>query len=183
MKTHPCEADLALLAGGEVNAVSRFLLNRHVRRCETCLDTVAEFALLRNNVAQEIPDLDWERLEAEMRANIHLGLEAGECVREVSRKPGWNPRLGVAFASLLLLLTAGFLMRVPPVVDPPVDRAPGFSVLESSGSGLEFRSGASSLTLSNHHGSVTDQRASAQGVIGASYIDAGGVTINNVYLE
>jgi hypothetical protein len=35
----------------------------------------------------------------------------------------------------------------------------------------------------NHRGSVPEQTASAQGVIRSSYIDAGGVTINSVYLE
>jgi hypothetical protein len=182
MKTHPSETELALLAGGECGAVSRYLLNRHVRQCEICLDTVTEFATLRNNVAAEMPDLDWNRLEAEMRANIHLGLEAGECVRKPRGERFWNPQLAVAFASLLLLVGAGYFLRPPTV---PVAAAPAASgsVLESSEFGLELRSGASSLTILNHHGSVADQTVSAQGVIRASYIDAGGVTTNNVYME
>ena len=37
-----------------------------------------------------------------MRANIHVGLEAGECVRQAAVRRSWNPKLAVAFASLLL---------------------------------------------------------------------------------
>lgn len=186
MNTHPTEVELALLAGGECGIVSRYFLNRHVRECEHCLDTVAEFVMLRHNVAEQEPDLDWDRLDAEMRANIHLGLEAGECVRQVPRARTWNPRMAVAFASLMLLLGAGVLMRAPngPAagVKASGQSAPA-SVLESTESGLEFRNGDSSLTLLNRRGSIADQTVSAQGVIGARYVDAGGVTTNHVYLE
>ena len=191
MKSHPAEASLALLAGGECGPISRFLLNRHVRNCGTCLETVSDFAMLRQDVltdAAVISESHWKRLEAEMRANIHLGLEAGECVRqelhkeELPRKV-WNPRLGVAFACLTLLACAGFVMRAPRAVTAPVEASAGNPVLESTGSGLKLRTGESSLTLLNRQGSVADQTVSAQGVIRASYIDAGGVTINNVYLE
>ena len=52
-------------------------------------------------------------------------------------------------------------------------------------SGLEIRTGANSLTLLNHHGNAANQTVSAQGDIGARYIDGetGSVTINNVYLQ
>ena len=57
-------------------------------------------------------------------------------------------------------------------------------VLESTGSGLELRAGASSLTILNHHGAIADQTVSAQGEIRATlYRWPGAVTINNVYLE
>jgi hypothetical protein len=187
MNTHPSEVELALLAGGECGIVSRFFLNRHVRECEPCLDTVAEFVMLRHNVAEQEHDLDWDRLNAEMRANIHLGLEAGECVRQLPQVKAWNPRMAVAFASLMLLVGAGFLMRVPDAPNPRVQQATGqtspASVLELTESGLELRNGDSSLTLLNRRGSVADQTVSAQGVIGARYVDAGGVTTNHVYLQ
>lgn len=196
MNTHPTQAQLALLAGGDCSSVSTFLLNRHVRQCDQCLDTIAEFVMLRQDTSADLPNLAWDRLEAEMKANIHLGLEAGECVRRPRPLGIWNPRLAVAFASLMLLLGAGVWLRVPhsgagalplrqsvkTMVPSASAETPG-AVLESSGSGLELRTGGSSLTLLNHHGSVADQTVSAQGVIRASYIDAGGVTINNVYLE
>jgi hypothetical protein len=78
-------------------------------------------------------------------------------------------------------------MRVPRTATTHVEESSGqtapASVLESTESGLEFRKGDSSLTLLNHVGSVADQTVSAQGVIGARYVDAGGVTTNHVYLQ
>ncbi|MES1260166.1 MAG: hypothetical protein ABUS49_00415 [Acidobacteriota bacterium] len=182
MTRHLSETELALLAGGDCNAVSRFFLDRHLRQCSSCLDRVTEFAILREDIAAApLENVDWEQLSAEMTANIHLGLEAGQCVRRTARESVWNPKLAVAFASLAILLGAGFLMRAPHAAAP--SQTAGSSILEATGSGVQLRTGASSLTLMNHHGAVTDQTVSAQGEIRASYIDSGAVTFNVVYLE
>src|SRR5580700_10458291 len=80
---HPGEYNLALLAGGEAGAFHRFRLDRHVRNCEDCTEKVAEFQALRKHLNRtEFPDLNWSSLAEEMRANIHVGLEAGACVRD-----------------------------------------------------------------------------------------------------
>lgn len=179
--SHPSETELALLASGDCGAWARFTASRHVRSCEECREKVAEFSGIREETAQmPEPDLHWEALAAEMRANIHLGLEAGECIRAVQPAARWNPKLVVAFASMLLIVGASIVMHKPLV---PVQTAA--TVLESNGSGLEVRSKAGSLTLLNHHGAVADQTVSAQGAIRARYVDgeAGTVTINNVYFE
>jgi len=183
MKGHPSESDLALFAGGECNRYSGFFLGRHVRRCRECMDAVTQFELLRLELRDlEAPALEWDRLSAEMRANIHLGIEAGECVRAVHAGRNWNPRLTVALASLVLLAGAGFLLKGPAEVPVVKAAAP---VLESTGSGLQVRTGTTSMTLLNRHGAVADQTVNAQGEIRARYIDGetGAVTINNVYLE
>ncbi len=180
MSHHPSETELALLAGGECSAVSRFFLKRHVRECRECTEAIAHFEMLRAEMAcPEIPDVDWNRLESEMRANIRLGLEAGECVRLFPATKVWNPRLTVAFASLTILAGAGILLRS----NEPVTVKAAEPVLQSSDAGLELRNGSSSMTLMNRSGSVADQTVSAQGEIGARYVDGGSVTINNVYLE
>jgi len=185
MTSHPSETELALLAGGDCPPVSRFLLNRHVRQCSACSETVAEFASLRSDIAaEEIPDLNWDRLAAEMTANIHLGLEAGECVRLASPRRHWNPKLAVAFASLTILLGAGYLLRAPhaaPAIS--AQKSEPLPVLQSTGSGLELRNGGNSLTLMNHHGTAAAQTVSTQGEIRASYVEGGAVTFNAVYLE
>jgi hypothetical protein len=179
MKTHPSEADLALFAGNDNGALSRFRLGRHVRQCAECEQKVAEFQSLRSGLGFDLPaGLDWNRLAAEMRANIRLGLEAGECVRTSRGRWRWNPRIAVACASLLLLLGAGFVLHSP--LPQPASAELAGPVLESTGSGLELRTGSTSLMLLNHHGAVADQTVSAQGEIRARYIDAGAVTINNV---
>jgi len=185
---HPALNDLALLAGGEATRLRRFFLDRHVRDCVECQQRIAEFHDLIHNVRSdsayfEPPDLNWNSLAAEMRANIHLGLEAGACVRTASSIRNWNPGFTIAFASLLLLIGSTFFLRGgrphPEVVESLVP------VLRSSGSGIELRTGPNSLTLLNHHGVASDQTVSAQGRIGARYIDGetGSVTINNVYLQ
>jgi hypothetical protein len=182
---HPTDEELALLAGGESGGISRFFLNRHVRQCRECMNAVTRFELLRvelRDVAE--PALDWDRLSAEMRANIHLGLEAGECVRNTNPGSHWNPRMAVAFASLLLLAGAGFVMKRPAAVSVSAAKTSA-PVLESTSSGLELRTGMTSMTLLNRHGAVADQTVNAQGEIRARYIDGdtGAVTINNVSLE
>lgn len=176
---HPSEAELSLLAGADCNMMSRFFLNRHVRECAECSRAVAEYAALREDVAEaQLAGLNWDALAAEMTANIHLGLEAGECVRLVAPERVWNPQLAVAFACLAALLGAGVLMRTPHVAAVQVG-----PVLESTGSGLELRTGGNSLTLMNHHGTAAGQTVSTQGEIRASYVEAGAVTFNAVYLE
>jgi hypothetical protein len=179
---HPSEADLALFAGGESSGLSRFFVNRHVRECRECMDQVTRFELLRLELREfEPPAHDWNRLAVEMRANIHVGLEAGECVRQAAvGRSGWSPKLAVAFACLMLLVGASFLMKGPA---PNVATDNAAAVLESTGSGLELRHGVSSMTLLNHDGVAADQTVSAQGEIRARYVDGGAVTINNVYLE
>src|SRR6202789_3298642 len=94
---HPRENDLALLAGGEAGHIRRFLLGRHVRNCADCQETVAEYRELRAGLAGvELPDLNWNFLAADMRANIRLGLEAGACVRSTHVFWRWNLRPAIA---------------------------------------------------------------------------------------
>jgi hypothetical protein len=180
---HPSEMDLAVFAGGECSFVSKFLITRHVRACPQCTTMASQYQVLRGALANQAPpELDWSRLEPEMRANIRLGLEAGECVRLAPGAKTRHARLAVAFASLMVLAGAGILLRNPALHQTPVVKAAG-PVLESSGAGLELRNGTSSMTLMNRTGSVADQTVSAQGEIRARYVDGGSVTINNVYLE
>lgn len=179
MTTHPREIELALFAGGDCGTLSRFRVARHLRACKQCLDRVVGFRGVREqavNLPQ--PVVNWNALAAEMRANIHLGLEAGECIRTVAPPRRAFVRMAAAFASLVIIAAAGLLMHTSalPQVAP---------VLEATRAGLEVRSREGSMTLLNRHGAVTDQAVSAQGAIRARYIDgeAGTVTINNVYLE
>jgi hypothetical protein len=194
---HLSEIDLALLAGEDAGRMRRYSLERHVRRCAECHERVDEFRSLRGDVAvvgdADMPDLDWGGLAAEMRANIRLGLEAGECVRETRGFGsgifgGWSLGLSAAFACLVLLAGASFFMRDARSF-PGRPSAPAFSStdplpsLESTTAGVELRSGSKSFTLLNHEGAVASQTVSAQGAVGSRFVDAGAVTINNVYLE
>jgi hypothetical protein len=184
MNSHPKDADLALLAGGDCGRVTRFLVAKHVRGCRECTAKVAHFEMLRADVSRmPAPELDWSRLAAEMKANIRLGIEAGECVRGVERPRRWNPRLAVAFASLTFLIAAGLMMKSSVGLPQQAKEQAANPVLESTGEGLELRNGTSSITLLNRTGSIADQSVNAEGEIRARYVQSGAVTINDVYLQ
>jgi len=64
-----------------------------------------------------MPELPWNRIAEEMRANIRLGLAAGECVRPVERA-GWGSRraawrVAVAMASITALAITGLVLERP----------------------------------------------------------------------
>jgi hypothetical protein len=200
---HPAENDLALLAGGEAGGVRRLWLERHVHGCDRCQARLNEYQALRADLFDaEMPDVNWNQLAGEMKANIRLGLEAGACVRTTQAPRrwsfdwvhGWNPGLTTAVALVLLLIGSGYFVRSQrSAFDQSRSRRSGSvasaestaPVLLSTGAGVEFRTGENSLQLLNHHGSSANQTVSAQGYIGARYIDneTGSVTITSVSLQ
>ena len=128
---HPTQATLALHAGGDLGLLARWNTERHLGKCERCSDEVAAFARVLEIMPElgEIPEVPWNRLGAEMRANIRLGLAAGECVRSEPslREPAlplltWA-RTAVAFASLVLLVLTGLMLEHPaPAPSVPILR-------------------------------------------------------------
>jgi hypothetical protein len=120
--THPKEQDLALYATGDTGFVDKIQLTRHLRACDECLQTVQEY----RSLSAELSDLDldlanWDSLAAEMKANIHVGLEAGACVRKpqtVRPLNFFNTRMAVATASLLTLAAAALLLKQPKFAAP-----------------------------------------------------------------
>lgn len=180
---HPRETDLALFSTEDLGFFAKQRVQWHLRGCEPCRGTVEQYQALCAELSDppEI-DLDWNRVAAEMHANIRLGLEAGACVYQpLRRTPRFNRRLVVAFASLTVLAASGILLHRP----VPVAQTRDVPTLAATGAGLELRSGENSVMLLNHRGATADQSVGAQGEIRARYVDAetGSVTINNVYLE
>jgi hypothetical protein len=98
-------------------------------------------------------------------------------------------RLGIAFASLALLVGSGFILRSMRFQsnqpNAALAEAAATTVLRSTGSEVEIRTGGRSLALLNHRGNAVNQTVSAQGDIGTRYVDGetGSVIINNVYLQ
>ncbi len=185
---HPTEQDLALFAGGDLGYFGRRRVEHHLGTCARCRAEVAEFGSLRTRLrnSEALPDVHWDRLAAEMKANIHVGLEAGACIAD--RFPFLSPaRAWLAYAgTLALLAVAVWVGQSGPVVTPAVqdDRA----VLAAVGGGIELQHGGAALALL--HSRARDARdvtvsASAQGAMRARYVDAetGQVTINNVYVQ
>jgi len=190
---HPLETDLALLAGGDCGRFKTFRLHSHLAKCGDCRDALASFEEQRLAVRDYSPaglvssELDWARMAAEMRANIRVGLAAGECVRELPARGsrwGWKPQLAIGMASVLLLAGVGVFLHglLPRENEPGIVHA---AVLESTGAGVEVRTDKGSMTLLNHGDEAGDQAVTSQGAVRATSFDgnAGTVTITSVYVE
>ena len=84
LKQHIAETRLALYATGDLPAWQRAGIWVHLRACAACRAEVHAYrtdGLARKAAAGDMPaGVDWDRMVAEMSANIHLGLSAGECV-------------------------------------------------------------------------------------------------------
>lgn len=112
MKKHPEAQELALYISRDLSAWRRVMVGRHVAGCPDCRREVMWLRESGQAFAAEVDALpagmSWDRLSADMRANIRLGLEAGECVgdtasssadaavsieesRPASWYSGWNP--------------------------------------------------------------------------------------------
>ena len=185
---HPDRATLALHAGGDLGPIARWRTRRHLANCGECRDEAAAFQAVRAILPElaETPELSWNRLAAEMKANIRLGLAAGECVRT-----GPAPlretllftraRAVVAFASVVILLFAGLILQHPAPGAPKYDGV----VVQTTANGIQVREGGQALRLMHSGAQNVQYSVGAQGSMRARYVDpeTGYVTINNVYAD
>jgi hypothetical protein len=186
---HPSQTDLALLAGEDLGLLARWRLARHLGVCPDCQRLVEAFRrdrlALLDSAADLPPDLHWGHLAAEMRANIHLGLSAGECVA-TSAPPAvasfWRP--AVVLSSAVLMVVMGWWLNLPQPRTPSVARAEGV-VVEATSSGIEIKQNDRAMTLLNSRADDVTLSVNTQGVLRARYVDpdTGHVTINNVYAQ
>jgi hypothetical protein len=196
---HPFETDLALYSGGDLRGWERIATAFHVRGCDRCRGAVEAFKRdqhLRADSADEMPPgVNWDRLSAEMTANIRVGLAAGECVAPVSRgsdSRAWNWKPAAAFAGLALVFGAAWWLNIPsrdmsvlskafgvPAVE---DRGP---VVEASSEGIEFRENGSAMGVSSSDAQPVATSVSFSGSASARYVDdnTGQVTIATVYVQ
>jgi hypothetical protein len=133
----------------------------------------------------EIPEIQWNRLAAEMKANVRLGLAAGECVRGIE-----NPlrhgrfvtgaRAAVALASIVTLVVTGILLQ-PTTTALAEDR----TVIQTTVDGIQVGTSEQAFRLMNNGAQNVTYSVGAQGSMGARYVDpkTGYVTINKVYAE
>ena len=184
---HPGEENLALFAGGDLGAMDRWRIARHVHRCERCQDEVTRFGSARSAAAQldELPDIAWTGLAAEMSANIRLGLAAGALVvarPKPSHRLVFHRRALVATGCMAALLVAGAWLQYPA---PQTARGRQLPMeLANTENGIAVGDGEHVMTLMNGRGSDVLYTAGAQ-EMRARYVDAdtGQVMINHVYVE
>ena len=196
MMHHPNETDLALYAGNDLGRLARLRVDWHLRSCGKCQQEVTEFSSLRAEAMRSAsePDVNWNRLAAEMKANIRLGLEAGECIGPVQTTRRWSARWAwatVATASLIMIAAGGEIWINHPWSLNPGNSVPAAAslvpteiVLEVRDSGIQLRDGDSVTNeLRNNNRGAVVYSVNAQGGVGASYVDreTGMVTVNNIY--
>lgn len=183
---HPSQETLALHAGGDLGWRERWKTNRHLSGCDDCRDEVAAFSELREVLPDlnQMPEVPWNRIAAEMRANIRLGLAAGECVRvaepPLRESPLFNgARAMVAFASVCALLVTGVVLERPAPVSA------NEPVVQATDNGIQRRSGDRAFGLMHSGARNVTYTVGAQGTLGARYVDpeTGVMTMTKVYVE
>jgi len=197
---HPFDSELALFAGGDLRGWERMKTSLHVRSCETCRANVEVFRCdqrqLSDSANELPPGLNWDRLAAEMTANIRVGLAAGECVApaRVAAPTGWNWKPVAAFAGLTFVFGAAWWLNVPVRDGEVLGKAFLFSpavreehgpVVEASSKGIEFRENGSAMGVSTSDARPVATSVSFGGSASARYVDddTGQVTITTVYVQ
>jgi len=185
---HPNQATLALHAGGDLGRFARWRTTRHLAQCGRCREEAAAFEDVRRVLPEltEMPDVPWNRLAAEIKANIRLGVAAGECVRaaEPPRRESllFNAgRAAVAFASIVVLVVTGMVLEHP----APTLARQG-PLVENTRYGIQVvQPGGQTLGLMNAGAQKVTYLMDARGSMEARYVDpeTGYVTINTVYAQ
>jgi hypothetical protein len=200
---HPAIVDLALYAGGDLPFWKRLWLGRHVESCPVCRAEVGAFReaqLELQFAAEDLPaSLNWNRLAAEMKANIRVGLAAGECVRSAASPqeeqagdglPAAPPELwrfaSVATAILLLVVGGWWWKGNQPGLAPGATRTAGAEVvLKATLGGIGVEQNGAAFVLAPSRGETLTISADTNGVLKTGYVDdeSGQVTIHHVYAE
>jgi hypothetical protein len=188
--THPGEQELTLYSSGDLNLIAMWQVRAHVRSCPPCAQQVANTqavtTALRTHPVKLPAGLHWDRLAAEMTANIHLGLEAGECIGPMRagrpERIGW--RAVTVLAGISGLLIGAWWLNPPRMArEMAVRRAP--VEVQSSPGGIEVKENGSAMILMHTRGQQTPIIVSTPGSLRARFVDqdTGQVTINNVYSD
>ena len=199
---HVAESDLALYVSGDLALMRRIGVRLHLSGCERCrrrAEAYREDRRAIREMAAEIPrHVDWERLAAEMTANIHVGLAAGECVAPRRRRVvtlGWRP--ATAMAALTVVLGLAWWLNMPPETTQSLGHAltavwhgqPAAPdrglVVRADSSGIELSENGNTLGVSQGANRPVAVSVSAQGSASARYVnaDTGQMTITSVYAQ
>ena len=186
---HPDEKQLALYSGDDLSALDRLRVRWHVRSCAPCAEPVKAITAvsdaLRSQTIEMPRGVQWDRLAAEMTANIHLGLEAGECVGPgpIARpeRIGW--RAALVMAGMTVVLMGAWFLNPPHRAEKLTRRSP--IEIGTAPGGIEMKENGAALMLLHTRGQQTPIIVSTPGSLRARFVDqdTGQVTINNVYTD
>lgn len=202
---HVPETDLALFAAGDLARWQQLKVSIHVHRCDRCRALVdaysADAEYLKSGAADLPPGVDWDRLSAEMSANIHLGLTAGEIVAQPKRRESinvwqdfWGWRTAAAAVGIVVLVGLAWWVNMPAstnqvlgrivgnMIDPPDSRA---VVVASPERGIEFRENGGVLGFADLKNEVPLAVTVSNTEASAQYMDedTGQLVIATVYVE
>lgn len=190
---------ISLYSGGDLPWWNRFTAGRHIRSCEACSAELRAFAEARGDLREQsegLPaDVNWNRLAAEMKANIHLGLEAGEiaagrmsmaeCQDEYAEEPAYRAffKPMAALASVAVFLYGATWMLSKRSANREVASAQ--ILLTTTAEGIEYQGNGSALTLLQGGAKPVAFKVGAGSGLRAQYVDeeTGQVTINHVYTD
>jgi hypothetical protein len=188
---HPELETLALHAGGDLGLLAAWRTRGHVANCARCRDEAAAFASLRDAAPElsEMPEIHWGQLSRDMRANIRVGLAAGECVGSA---PGWldtgfftHARMAAAAACVVVMLITGFALQHP-APGPEFARGQGVEV-RATVNGIQVRSGGEAMRFlhANLKREDVTYLPGAQGSMQTQFVDpqTNMVTVTNVYAD
>ena len=204
MSRHPQETDLALFISNDAGLWKRIAVRVHSSHCDDCRARIEAYRMDRERRKREAAELpagvQWERLAAEMTANIRVGLAAGECVAPKTKKhaalAGWRP--AAAAAAVVVLLAGAWWLNLPASdtqslgramqalvhgrPSAPEERGP---VVAASSRGIELRENGGSLAISEGSSLPVAITVSAPGSASARYVDGdtGQITITSVYVQ
>jgi hypothetical protein len=189
---HPELETLALHAGGDLGFFAAWRARGHVAKCARCREEVEAFTSLREAAPalSEMPEIQWGALARDMRANIRLGLAAGECAGGPS--PAWldtgfftNARMAAAAACVVAMLVTGFALQRP-APGPEFARGQGVEV-RSTANGIQVRAGGGAMRFlhANMKWEDVTYQPGAQGSMQTTFVDpqTNLVTVANVYAD
>lgn len=181
---HPSAEQLALFAGGDLPLFEGLAVRWHLRTCAACRFEVQEFRSASDEARAEFEppaSLAWESLAAEMKANIRVGLAAGECVSPARShaRLGWRPAAGVAAVTAVLMLA--YWLNVPAWQT----HKPSPTAVVTSTADIELNAGAGRIELLHPSTSTPVVYVSAPDSLRARSVDpdTGQITITNVYVD
>jgi len=187
--THPPETDLALYAAGDLAWFRQWRTDRHVRGCNACQQVASEYSELcgeMKNMHNRAQPGNWARLSSEIKANVRLGLAAGECVvsRSSPRPVVSGSRLVAAGALLTVLFAIGAFVSRPDLHAGFGQRASG-TILEAAGNSIQVSGTQQTLRIRNRAQHNVIYSVGAQGELRARSLDpeTGNVSIIHVYGE
>lgn len=190
MRRHPQAAELALFAGGELPVWRRAAVWWHAGHCPECAKELAALGQMRAwmklRVQELPPEVDWAALEAEMRANIRLGLAAGALVgdrRGDAAAPGWEWRsMGVVAASLAFVAIAVWILERPRPEVPAGRAAAAAELVLDASQGLAVRGRGEDVAVFGPQARPVSAAVNWDGSARVRFVDAetGQVTIYNV---